>query len=629
MCGIIGGFWKSAPENLDDIFSASLKLLAHRGPDDQGVLITTESYGTLTLGHRRLSIIDLSPAGHQPMYSADGRYVIVFNGEIYNYLELKQELSGLGHTFYTDTDTEVLLVAWDTWGDNCLQKLIGMFSFALFDTVVQTLTCVRDAFGIKPLFYKHTGEVFIFGSELPPLMHLDGEDHQLNRQRAFDFVIHCIQDQGTDTFVKEYHHVPPAHYVEFDLNDPALLRTKRWWTPSIKENTAISFDQAAEKLRELFLDSVRMHLRSDVPLGAALSGGIDSSALVCAMRYLEPHMPIHTFSYIADDERLSEEKWIDIVNNHVNASVHKIYVNQSELIEDLEDIVKVQGEPFGSTNMYAQYRVFKEAHKHGITVVLEGQGADETLAGYEGYAGQRMRSLFEKGNLSAMISFAAAWKKWPGRQSRSAWKALAGQLINDKIFNAALKYTNTGNGPAWMKEDRFTEERILQSPNRPATSKEGRNRRVPEVLTYAISGGNLASLLRYGDRNAMRFSIENRVPFLTLPLVNFLFSLPEHFLVSSDGQTKCVFRAAMRGIVPDVILDRKDKIGFETPMSKWMSAVAPDIKNILRYADKFSFLDTDKMIDTFESSISDTGKWNIQVWRMVNLVWWAKINNLN
>lgn len=628
MCGILGGWWSDEPDDIKAKFSVTLDSLVHRGPDDRGVWSGRIRQGYLALGHRRLSIIDLSPAGHQPMNSQDGRYTLVLNGEIYNYRELRQELEGKGHHFVSNSDSEVLLVAWSVWGTSCLPHLIGMFAFTVYDRVASTLTCVRDAFGIKPLFYAHDGDKFLFASELPALLQLRAGHDKLNWQRAYDYLIYGIQDYGFDTFVTGISHVPPAHLVRLNLDDPTEPEVERWRQPDITQKTNLSFCDAADALRGLFLESVRLHLRSDVPLGAALSGGIDSSALVCAMRHLDPDMPIHTFSFISSECDWSEEMWVDIVNAHVGAQVHKVLVKPNDLSRDLVDLIQTQGEPFCTTSMYAQYRVFQEARQHGITVVLEGQGADELLAGYQGYAGQRMRSLLETVDIAGMFRFAAKWKQWPGREGQSAWRALVGQLIPDILYSTGMYVVGKDTCATYLDINELKNHGVSTRPYRFPRSRDGRGRRISEILSHAVTEGGLPSLLRYGDRNAMRFSIENRVPFLTPQLADFLLSLPEEYLISENGETKSLFRAAMRGIVPDVILNRSDKIGFETPMQSWILPMAPFIRDRLSETRLYPFLITEQMVTAFDSVISGKKSLNSQMWRMINLTWWAQHFNV-
>jgi len=388
MCGILGVFTNEISENFEYNFQKSLKLLNHRGPDDSGLNIFTTNGGILAIGQTRLSIIDLTSSGHQPMQTDDGRYSIVFNGEIYNYIELREELKKEGYIFKTNSDTEVLLNAWIEWGLDGVVKYNGMFSFAVYDVLNNSITLVRDAFGIKPLFYCLNDNKLYFSSEINALISLLPSAPNLNYQQAYNYLVWGKYDNDEQTFYKNIYHLKPSHSLTIKLKDyvdgKKSMLPERWWWPSIKEQD-ISFNVAAKKVREIFLENIRLQLRSDVSIGAALSGGIDSSAIVCAIRYLEPEMPIHTFSYISDDESISEEKWVDIINNYVDAISHKVKAGSDDLIQNLDKLIKTQGEPFGSSSIYAQYKVFETVREAGITVILDGQGADELFAGYSGY----------------------------------------------------------------------------------------------------------------------------------------------------------------------------------------------------------------------------------------------------
>lgn len=609
---------------MEDRFSGCLDFLEHRGPDDRGQWFHRDSLGTVALGHTRLSIIDLSDAGHQPMHSPDGRWTLVLNGEIYNYLELRGELEKLGQQFVSDSDTEVLLAAWVHWGPDCLERLIGMFAFAVYDKKEKTITLVRDAFGIKPLFFSDNCEQFFFGSELGALLTLAGKSPEINPQRAYNYLIQNIQDTGFDTFVQGISHVPPAHLVRFDLAKPDAFEAERWWNPNIAQTSKLSFADAAYKLRELFLESVKLHLRSDVALGVALSGGIDSSAIACGMRHLEPDMPIHTFSYIGEEGSVNEEHWIDIVNADIGAVPHKVRIGSSDLGRDLPDLMQTQGEPFGGTAMYAQYRIFKKAREEGVVVLLEGQGGDELLGGYNGYAGQRMYSHLEKYEWRRMAQFSSCWKRWPGRENGSAWRALIGQLIPDNVYNLGNKMLGRNPVPKWMNRDFLDKHGVDTRPVRPEQSRKCKGRRLMETLLRSLSVDGLSHLLRYGDRNAMRFSIENRVPFLTLQLAEFVLSLPETYLVDENGETKSVFRASMRGIVPDVILDRSDKVGFDTPMREWMQKNFLTQGNIFDQAKHLKIFEVGELKKCVRDGMDPGKTFNWQIWRIYNMISWME-----
>ncbi len=628
MCGIAGGWWHQYLEASNALPNA-LHAMRHRGPNDKGHELYPMDSATVGLAQARLSIIDLSAAGHQPMHSPDGRWAIVFNGEIYNYRELRAELEAYGYPFTSDSDTEVLLAAWAHWGSACLPRLTGMFAFAVLDKTQATLTCVRDAFGIKPFFYSagHAGQSkgFAFASELPALLQLLPTKPQLNWQRAYDYLVHGDYDSTPDTFYANVHHLSPGHWLQMNIATGQVNAPQRWWQPDITERPGWRFDDAVEQVREQFLHNIRLHLRSDVPLGAALSGGIDSSAVVCAMRHVEPDLPIHTFSFIAEGSDVNEEHWVDRVNQHVGAIPHKVHVTPQELARNLDDMIRAQGEPFGSTSIYAQYRVFQLAKEQGITVTLDGQGADEMLAGYNGYPGQRLRSLLETGQWRKAWQFLNQWAQWPGRSLAYGAKAGIAAFTSGKLYQVLRKINGNKNIPDWMREQPLREAGVnLQVPlQRPVSQSRGR--RVTAELALSLSRRGLPSLLRHGDRNSMRFSVESRVPFLTLDMVELLLSMPEEFLISSQGETKSIFRAAMRGIVPDDVLDRRDKIGFATPEQDWLLGMAPTIREWLQEDFQLPFFDQSKVLQEFDLIISDKKPFSWQVWRWVNFCRWYSL----
>jgi len=621
MCGIAGGWWKEAGQ-LDALLAGALEKIRYRGPDDRGYELYPMGDSVVALGHTRLSILDLSSAGHQPMLSADKRFSIVFNGEIYNYRELRTELQGLGHRFVSDSDTEVLLAAWIQWGQACLVQLIGMFAFVVLDRQAGTLTCVRDAFGIKPFFYAAKGGEFYFASEMPALKELLPGKPTLDWQRAYDYLVHGDYDSGIGTFFEGIHHLLPGHLFIVDLQSGRVAEPERWWAPSIVERTDLSFASATEMVREQFLQNIRLHLRSDVALGAALSGGIDSSAVVCAMRHVEPDLPIHTFSYIAAGSDMSEEVWVDRINAHVGAVPYKISVGSDELVRDLDSMILAQGEPFGSTSIYAQYRVFQLARESGVTVTLDGQGADEMLAGYNGYPGHRLRSLVEKGRFAEALSFLNEWAKWPGRDRIGGAKRLAAEMTEGWLYALLRKINGSDALPSWINGEPLVERGVISHFPRQRSPQSEAGRRVVAELALSLTRRGLPALLRHGDRNSMRFSVESRVPFLTLDMVNLLLSLPESYLISSKGETKHVFRAAMRGIVPDDVLDRRDKIGFATPEQAWLISMADTVRGWLREDLQLPFFNQAQVLREFELIIAGKKPFSWQVWRWINFCRW-------
>ncbi len=635
MCGIAGILSNKSfdlkKETCDQVFSS----LYHRGPDDRGWF----TYGNkgiqsgknainvtdvnAALLHTRLSIIDLTAAGHQPMVSHDKRYVITFNGEIYNYIELREELLKKGYMFRTHTDSEVLLYWFIEYGVSGLDKLEGMFAFAILDTVKSEVYLVRDFFGIKPLFYTLAENKLHFASEVKTLLTMSNKARELNPENVFGYLRFGLTNHHHETLFKGIFQLPAAHYIKVDLKKEIKeIIPQRYWSADVKHDVSLSFNEAAEKLRELFLDNVKKHLRSDVNVGAALSGGIDSSAIVCAMRYLEPDMDIHTFSYIADDKKISEEKWADIVNQHIKAHAHKIRFEAKDLFNDIDKLIQIQDEPFGSTSIYAQTRVFKCAKEHDIKVMLDGQGADEILAGYDTYLSAFGASLIRQNKYLEFAKYIANLKNNRGY----VLKGIGEYFVPKSLQNLFRSFVGQSLIPSWMNKEWFTERNIEIKGLRNIKDKYV----LKESLRLSIEDLGLFDLLRYEDRNSMAYSIESRVPFLTPGLINFLFSLPEEYIIDKKtGARKFIFRKAMQGIVPESILQRTDKIGFQTPEKKLFSSYSKFVQEaIANFKKEHKQKDFPVNFSEVAKELEHIGEQkryaNNFLWRTVNLLKWIE-----
>lgn len=626
MCGILASLRSTRPLELN-AFDQALRSMVHRGPDDQGTVNLGVGAGQLLMGQRRLSIIDLSPGGHQPMFSDDGRFGLIFNGEIFNYRELRDELRTIGHDFCSQSDSEVLLKAWMQWGADVLPRLQGMFAFAVVDRLKQTLVCARDAFGIKPLFYCHDDNGFSICSEIKPLLMLSQTRSRLQPQQAYDYLVYADYDAKSATFFANVQHVSPGHWIQVCCRTLASVGPQRWWWPAPAESSDLSFTAASDQLRSLFLESVALHLRSDVPLAAALSGGLDSSAVVCAMRHLEPSMPLHTFTFVAPGEAIDETEWSEIVIRHVNAIPHRVEVNPDELAADLDEMIATQGEPFGSTSIYAQYRVFKAAREAGMVVTLDGQGADELLAGYSGYPHARLRTMVASGDLMGAARFLKRWSQWPGRSLSQVPQVMAQGLLPAHVATWLREQRGIKASP-WLDHTWFARHGVAPRmhagcPGQAADDLAGRH--LMAALRQAQSISGLPALLRHADRNSMHWSLESRVPFLTTRLAEFLLSMPEDYLLSPQGETKHLFRAAMRGIVPDTILDRRDKVGFATPELLWLQQLQPIIPLWLSSATALPFLDAEAAFNHIQAVLAGQKPFSWKVWRLINFCRWMQI----
>jgi asparagine synthase (glutamine-hydrolysing) len=671
VCGIFGlASGNSKPVDIA-LINRATTLLRHRGPDDEGYLLgdtrsgravscggadtdprlalpslnafSSESFN-LAFGFRRLAILDLSPAGHQPMSSAEGRYWIVFNGEIYNYLELRAELEQYGFVFHSRSDTEVILAAYQRWGAGCLNRFTGMWALAIWDQPGQRLFLSRDPFGIKPLYYTFAGGTFAFASEIKALLQLKEVSHEVNPACLFNYLDSGLTDNGNETFFLDIKQIPPAHYMTVNLMEPASARPVRYWQIDLKQPVDLSFTDAAQKLRELFTDSVRLHLRSDVPVGSALSGGIDSSSIVSVMRRLhQDNLDIHSFSYAADDPSINEERWIDMVATENKAIIHKVHITQEELLADLDHLIATQDVPFGSTSIYAQHRVFRLAHEAGIKVMLDGQGADEFLAGYVIYYPSRLASLLRQCKFWQAIRFWRAATGYPNQYGiqllAEACLKASPKRINEPLWGLSRRIYLSA--PPGLKQfTRYLLQRRLALPtpviNQHWFRERGASGTISRVyegkdilkstLLQTLAETTLPALLRYEDRNSMTFSIESRVPFLTTGLVSFAFSLPEDFIIAADATTKAVFRQAMRDIVPDPILDRRDKIGFQTPEQDWLATLRPWVEGVLKSdaASQIPALNIKGMEEHWQQVLAGTQKFDWRIWRWLNLIRWAE-----
>ena len=642
MCGILGWVAGNAGfiDGSDSLIQAGVSSLSHRGPDDNGFMCRSQDElwtsnddiapdkTSLMLAHVRLSIIDLSSAGRQPMVTDDGRFRITYNGEIYNYRELRQELTELGIAFHTDTDTEVALQAFAYWGITCLNKFTGMFAMAIHDDNENRLYLVRDHFGIKPLYYttSKTGDLF-FASELPIILGFPGTSHTISAQRAYDYLVFSDYDSHEETMIEGIYNVQPGHYMVIDTSNAEIIEKKRYWNLDVEHTTKLGFGDAADNLREMFLDSVRLHLRSDVKLGTALSGGIDSSAITCAIRHIEPDMELPSFSYIATGSSVNEEKWSDLVSAHSHTIHHKAHVASDEIVQDLDKLIQIQGEPFGGTSIYAQLRVFRLAKDAGVKVTLDGQGADEMLAGYIGYPGERIKTLLLQGNVIGAWRFFSATTQWPDRTRLDVFKRVVSVFAPESLYPFLRSIGKGTLTPDWIDKGWLRHSNIKCDIPRVEKIYTSKNY-VRNELASQLTQQGLTSLLRHGDRNSMHYSIESRVPFLTRDMAEFMMSLPEEYLIASDGTTKAVFRKAMRGIVPDQILDRRDKIGFATPEKNWLKLLSPWVEEQLHEARGLPIFCVEELQKEWQEILVGRKRFDTRVWRWLNLIRWAKLFNL-
>ena len=559
MCGI-AGIVSPNPANISyGRLQQMTDAIAHRGPDGEGAWINPS--GLIGLGHRRLSIIDLSPAGAQPMHYCD-RYTIIHNGEIYNYPELKSLLSSKGYAFTSKSDTEVILAAYDHYGPDCLQYFDGMFAFAIWDEKEGLLFVARDRFGEKPLFFYHDVEQFLFASEMKALW-AAGIPKDSNKKLIFNFItIGYTQNpaNGFETFYHGISKLPPRHYLLYHA-DTREMETCRYWDIRI-DSHAPGEEAAIRQFSGLLSASVKRRMRSDVMLGTSLSGGLDSSSVVATIFGQQDHPArLPTFSAVFPGFEKDESQFINRVAGHFPIDNHTTTPGSLDLIRDLERLIRHQEEPFASSSIYAQFKVFSLAREHGIKVLLDGQGADELLAGYHKYYHWYWQELYRNDKKSFALELEAARES--GVDDRWTWRnRLAANLpVYAGIF---LKKKRT----AQQRKSRDLSEEFVRHfgvsyYDIPHFDK------LSGVLYYNTLMNGMEELLRYADRNSMAHGVEVRLPFLDHELVEYLFSLPSNYKIR-EGWTKWLLRVSMESALPKEITWRKDKTGFEPPQQAWM-----------------------------------------------------------
>jgi asparagine synthase (glutamine-hydrolysing) len=543
MCGIAGIV---APHPEHGLLAEMAERMAHRGPDSEGVWHDD----LCGLAIRRLAIIDLDHRSDQPLHL--GPWHLVFNGEIYNYRELRDELRELGHDFVTEGDGEVLLHAWAAWETAALDRLNGMFAFALWHDVRKELVCARDSFGEKPLFWAEIPGGIAFASEIHPLLAAMPERGAARQEAIAPYLGLGLMPTIEESFFAGIKQVQGSHVLR--LRD-GNITVRPYWRPQ-RVTVPQNYDDAAEELRGLLADSIRLRLRSDVPVGTSLSGGIDSSAIVALSASIAGDHTRHAFTARFPGFERDEWSYAEAVARAAGvAQHHGVQPTGDELLEDLEDVVRCQGEPFGSASIYAQWRVMRAAREEGITVLLDGQGADELFGGYPSAIGWAVRSQGTKAIMRGLLS---------GKERGTVFLATGNRVgLPMPLVSVYRRLHTTPYASADVRDA------VARLP-RLATSDGGFRTPLARELIRQTFHTSLPDLLRYADRNSMTHSREVRLPFLDRRVAEFALSLPAEFLYR-DGATKAILRHAVRGVVPGEVLARTDKIGYEPPQAHWFA----------------------------------------------------------
>lgn len=551
MCGISGVIDKTGRPVSRERIETLNSLIRHRGPDAEGFHFD----GNVALGHRRLSIIDLSELGHQPM-GWQGRYWIVFNGEIYNYLEVRKELQALGHQFRSATDTEVILAAYAQWGSDCLSRFNGMWAFAILDTQAQTIFLARDRFGVKPLYIMDEGDTFAFGSEIKQLLSLQ-RHRRANRATVIGWLLTRIDGHTADTFFDGVRSFPQSHWGIYDLRTNQL-EVRRWYTLTTAKHVLELDDNASvSAFRSVFEDAVRLRLRSDVRVGTCLSGGLDSSATsVLASRMFhqssgERFIAIHAR---AMEQAVDESRYARQVADMMGLELHVVAPTPQDFSNTIDEVVYTQEEPFGGPSVFMSWQVSRLARELGCPVMLNGQGGDEVLLGYERYYAPYLRALPTQKLMREFLL--------PARNSRLNFLQLLGYMF---YFTNATVRTHRLRKRSLLRDDVIASHSFLEIHDSARSS-----RRIDDMQIREITCQQLPHLLRYEDRNSMRHSIESRLPFLDYRVVELGVSLRADVKIR-DGWTKWVLRKAFAETLPDDVTWRRTKLGFEAPDRTWLN----------------------------------------------------------
>jgi len=571
MCGISIAINTKGTAVEQSLIEAMNDKILHRGPDDAGVFMKKN----FAFGHRRLSILDLTAAGHQPMQRK--QFWITFNGEVYNYIELKIELEALGHTFKTGTDTEVILAAYEQWGVACFAKFNGMWAFAIYDTVKNEIIFCRDHFGIKPLYYSLVDDHFVAGSEIKQFTVVPGFRPVLNKAVAINFLVHGWLNYSAQTFFEGVDELPPGHYLLYDLDKNHVSITEWYNLDKAVVPVADPYEVAVRKVKELFIDSVKIRMRSDVKVGSCLSGGIDSSSIVAAIHSNGlANGSFATVTSCYDDKRYDEQQYSDAVTHHTGFDSLKVYPDLSHLWElgDLDKIIYHQDQPIASASHYSEFKVFETARRNGLIVMQDGQGADEYLCGYGEFYVTRVKEMIHSLKLKEAFSLLKdkASHRNTGLLSEVFSFIKTAYLFPrlDKVKRIVGKEQFPWLSAEWKK---FAGERCLKF--------ESNN--VLDLSIMEIGHSSIPYQLHSEDRNSMLFSIESRLPFLDHRLVEYSLGLPSAYKIK-NGYTKAVLRDAISEL-PEKIRYRKDKMGFVAPDMVWIKMnkekVRADLEELL------------------------------------------------
>ena len=601
MCGITGIINKHGSEIDHDSIKKMNDAISHRGPDGEGFFY----YRNVGIAHRRLSILDLSELGKQPMKYLDD-IIITYNGEIYNYIELRKELSALNYKFISGTDTEVLLAAYIEWGVNCVEKFNGMWSFAIIDKIKNIVFCSRDRFGIKPFYYTSNNEQFLFGSEIKQLI-INQKKRKVNKQILFDYLYFGYHHHNNNTFFENVLCLSPGHNLIYNLNENTF-EIKKYYTLKInKEYSKLSFNEAEKLFEETLNNAINLRLRSDVNVGTCLSGGLDSSyiAAIASEIYTQKSTKkFMAFTAQSTEKKNDETHFAKMVVEKSNLDWKITTPNKNDFLTVVKEVIEAQEEPFGGPSIIMGYFVMRKAKEENCIVLLDGQGGDETLLGYERYYTAYISQ--QKGFINKIKALIEVVKN-------SKLSYLDILLYNIYFNNFRIRCFRQLKRHNYIKQD-YKEYLNRNLIKQVAAS----NKDIHKLQNFELTQVQLQKLLKYEDRNSMKFSIETRVPFVDYKVVELAFSLPFSYKIK-EGWSKYILRKIGENKLPFEIVWRKNKFGFEAPSKTWLSNKA----DLLSEIKKSSFINCFVNFNSLNDNLDEE-----TLWKLYNTAIWAKIYNV-
>ena len=639
MCGISGIVQFKNTFNTAEAVRKMNELMAHRGPDDEGFtlfnrttpqcfysevtpqnvresnfafspkqhLSSAQNNFEIALAHRRLSILDLTPSGHQPMCTNDQKLWITFNGEVYNYIELREELQAKGHAFLSNSDTEVILAAYREWGTDCSKKLNGMWAFVIYDTSNEILFCSRDRVGVKPFYYYKDENKFLFASEQKAILHSQLIAKKINKQAAFDYLSFNETEHHPQGMIEGIIELPPAHQLIVNISS-AQISVQQYYSLQVNLKAAtVDAKQLKiynEEVFEKIVNAVKLRLRADVEVGSCLSGGLDSSSIVGLMHHLLPEQKLHLYTSTNKEKAIDESKWAKAVVDYCKGTWHTVQPSSTELLKDLEELTYCQDIPLFSTSTYAQWRVMKKVKESGIKVVLDGQGGDELFAGYEHH-----RYYAKKDEHKAELS-----KEW---MKRDGLKLVPTKVLK-KLYRSKFQDFKMISSDLYHN---YSEQAFIDF-------KKDRQHGLNDRLSSEFYNSSLKSYLKCEDRCSMWFSVESRVPFADdNELTELLFSIPGAYKIHQNT-LKYFLKENIKGYIPEEVRLRKDKLGYTTPNNQWIYEMKDDLRsyfsnNLDEFIDlKYLQKNYDKFFDQRHRAE------NRRIFKLISFAVWMKVNKL-